>query len=256
MRFVNNIKLALLKRRINRAKKAGFALPEHVGLIPDGNRRWAEKHHIQPFEGHRMGYQKVKDLLDWALESGIKTLTLFAFSTENFNRSPAEVEALMEIFISGLQELAEEDKLHKNQVKVGFLGNRSMITESLLERMHTLEDVTKDYGKFQLNLAIAYGGRDEIIRVTQDLAKKVQNGEINPTDITEDLIGQSLDTAGQRDPDLIIRTSNEQRVSGFLLWQGSYSELLFQAPLFPAYDKCDFFEALHEFQKRKRRFGK
>jgi len=254
--LIEKLNFILLKRRISRASRAGFPLPEHVGIIPDGNRRWAEQHHLPVAEGHRQGYAKVKELLDWALEAGIRIISFYAFSTENFNRKPEEVQNLMDIFASGCQELAKDEKIHKNQVRVHFIGNRELLSSQLVEIIQNLEDATRNYEKMHLNLAIAYGGRDEIVRLMRGLAEKAQNGELNPTDITEDLIGQSLDTGGQKDPDLIIRTSNERRISGFLTWQSSYSELIFQAPFFPAYKKADFFAALSEYQIRQRRFGK
>ncbi len=251
-----NLRVKRLKRCIEAGKKAGYVLPEHVAIIPDGNRRYAVKHHLPPLEGHVAGYAKVKELLDWALEMGIHTLSLYAFSTENFNRTPEEVEHLMKLLLKGCLEIFQDPKIHRNKVRIRFIGNRKLLPSALLQEIKTIEEGTQQYGNFDLNFAIGYGGRDEILRAFKQIGQELKDGRIALDAISETTIQEHLDTGMQKDPDLIIRTSGEQRISGFFSWQGTYSELCFQQALFPAYQQYDFLAAVYQFQMRNRRFGK
>ncbi len=255
-KVIANFKVNRLKRRIKAGKKAGYLLPDHVALIPDGNRRYAVKHHLPPLEGHAAGYAKIKELLDWSLDEGIHTLSLYAFSTENFKRTPEEVNHLMDLFLKGCLEIFQDERIHRNKVRIRFIGNRNLLPPALLQEIKTIEEGTQQYGNFDLNIAIGYGGRDEILRAIRQIGQDIRDGTLKIDSISEATVQQHLDTGLQKDPDLIIRTSGEQRISGFFSWQGTYSELCFQQAMFPEYQQHHFLTALYQFQMRNRRFGK
>ncbi len=255
-KFIENLKVSRLKRRIDVGKQKGYALPEHVALIPDGNRRYAVKHHLSPLQGHVAGYAKIKELLYWTFEIGIHTLSLYAFSTENFKRTPEEINHLMDIFLQGCHDIFQDERTHSNKVHIHFIGNRDLLPPALIHEINTIEEGTQKYRGCGLNIAIGYGGRDEILRAIRHIGQKIQEGSLKPDAISETTLQQNLDTGMQKDPDLIIRTSGEQRISGFFSWQGTYSELCFQDALFPSYQQHDFLTAVHQFQMRNRRFGK
>ena len=220
----------------------------HLGIIMDGNRRWAKTRGLPPFEGHRAGYKKIEEMLNWCRDAGIKVLTLFAFSTENWQRPKEEVDFLMKLFLLTLTR--DIKKLHKNNVCVRVIGRREGLPEKLKEAVKKSEEMTKNNDGGTLNLAINYGGRPELV----DAFKKIIANP--PKEITEETISENLYTADLPDPDLIIRTSGEQRLSGFLLWQSAYSELLFINHHWPEFSKEDFDAALADFINRQRRFGK
>ena len=234
------------------------AKPEHIAVILDGNRRWALKHSLNPWMGHRQGAEKVEELLDWCLEMGVKSVTLYAFSTENFRRSPKEVEEIMKITEEKLRKLLTDKRIHENNVKVKIIGRKSLLPKSLRKLADEVEESTKNYNKHFLNIALAYGGRAEIVDAARKIAERVEKGEIGSKQIDEKLFEKFLYTAHlpKQDPDLIIRTSGEERLSGFLLWQSAYSELCFLDIYWPEFRKIDLLRAIRTFQKRKRRFGK
>ncbi|RLI18012.1 di-trans,poly-cis-decaprenylcistransferase [Candidatus Bathyarchaeota archaeon] len=234
------------------------AKPEHIAVILDGNRRWALKHSLNPWMGHRQGAEKVEELLDWCLEMGVKSVTLYAFSTENFRRSPKEVEEIMKITEEKLRKLLTDKRIHENNVKVKIIGRKSLLPKSLRKLADEVEESTKNYNKHFLNVALAYGGRAEIVDAARKIAERVEKGEIETKQIDEKLFEKFLYTAHlpKQDPDLIIRTSGEERLSGFLLWQSAYSELCFLDIYWPEFRKIDLLRAIRTFQKRKRRFGK
>ncbi len=234
------------------------AKPEHIAVILDGNRRWALKHSLNPWMGHRQGAEKVKELLDWCLEMGVKSVTLYAFSTENFRRSPKEVEEIMRIAEEKLRKLLTDKRIHENNVKVKIIGRKNLLPKSLRKLADEVEESTKNYNKHFLNIALAYGGRAEIVDAARKIAERVEKGEIGSKQIDEKLFEKFLYTAHlpKQDPDLIIRTSGEERLSGFLLWQSAYSELCFLDIYWPEFRKIDLLRAIRTFQKRKRRFGK
>jgi len=221
---------------------------QHLGIIMDGNRRWAKARGLPSFEGHRAGYKKVSEVLKWCHEAEIKILTLFAFSTENWQRSEEEVGLLMGLF--DLLFSKDVQELHKNNVCVKVLGSREKMSESLLQKISQAEELTKNNTAITLNLAINYGGRKEIVEAVNKILKNP------PAQVTEETISQNIYAAGQPDPDLIVRTSGELRTSGFLLWQAAYSELYFCEHNWPEFSKEDFEEMLVEFESRQRRFGK
>jgi len=221
---------------------------EHLGIIMDGNRRWAKARRLLSFEGHRAGYNKIEEVLNWCNDAGIKILTLFVFSTENWKRSKEEVDFLMKILYRAFTK--DVKKLHQHNVCVRVIGRKEGMPEKVKKAMLEAEALTKNNAASVLNLAINYGGRSELIDAFNKIAK-------NPSQkITEDLISKNTYTAGLPDPDLIIRTSGEYRLSGFLTWQSAYSELHFTKHHWPEFSKKDFDGALADFADRQRRFGK
>ena len=231
--------------------------PEHIAIILDGNRRWASELSLNPWVGHDYGAEKTEDLLEWCLDLGVKSITLYAFSTENFQRSPPEVDEILRIIEAKLGELLTNERIHKNKVRVKVIGRPNLLPESLQEMIGRVEEATKDYDEHFLNLALAYGGRAEIVDAAREIAERVRSGDLAANDIDEELFERHLYTAHmpQQDPDLIIRTSGEERLSGFLLWQSAYSELCFLDVYWPAFRRIDLLRAIRTYQMRKRRFG-
>lgn len=232
--------------------------PAHVGVIMDGNRRWAQSQNMVPWEGHWEGADKVEEFLDWCVELGVNTVTLYSFSTENFTREESEIQELMKLFESTLEEVMRSRQIHENRVKVRAIGRINMLPRSLQELIHDVEEATKDYDRYYLNVAIAYGGRAEIVDAMRKIASKVKSGDIEPETIDEAVVEENLYTAHlpQPDPDLVIRTSGESRLSNFLVWQAAYSELFIVDVYWPAFRKIDLMRAIRSYQLRHRRFGK
>lgn len=231
-------------------------LPQHVGFIMDGNGRWAKKRGLPRSEGHKEGARTFRKIGEYAADLGIKYVTFYAFSTENWKRPENEVNAIMELFGEYLNEVI--DRIRENEekgIRLKFIGDRKGISPELLNLMNYTEKLTEDKNKVTLNIAINYGGRHEIAAAVKAIAEKASKGEISPEDIDENMISDYLYTAGQPDPDLIIRPSGEFRTSNFLTWQSAYSELYFSDILWPDYTEEDFNEALRAFEKRNRRFG-
>ena len=231
--------------------------PSHVGLILDGNRRWADQLGLDHAAGHRQGAKKVKQLLEWCREIGIKSLTIYAFSTENFNRPKEEIDAITDIFRDNVKEALNGDAIHENQVRVKVMGRLDLIPPDVVQLVRSLEEKTMRYDKFFLNIAFAYGGRAEIVDAVKKIASEVEVGKIKIEDIDEGKIERGLYTAHlpKSDADLIIRTSGEERLSNFLLWQSAYSELVFIDIFWPDFRKYDLWRAIRTYQKRERHFG-
>jgi tritrans,polycis-undecaprenyl-diphosphate synthase [geranylgeranyl-diphosphate specific] len=240
-----------LERDIKRGK-----IPEHIAIIMDGNRRMARRVGIHPWEGHRMGAEKLEEVLEWCIDLGIKTITAYAFSTENFERPKKERERLFDLFEEYFNKVAEDERIHKHQARVRAIGRVEKFPPRVREAIRRAEEATKNYDRFYLNLAVAYGGRQEIVDAVKKVARDVQSGKLNIDLIDENTISSNLYTNGLPDPDLIIRTSGEERISGFLLWQSAYSELYFCESYWPGFRKIDFLRAIRTFQQRKRRFGR
>ncbi|HEW89785.1 MAG TPA: di-trans,poly-cis-decaprenylcistransferase [Candidatus Bathyarchaeota archaeon] len=238
----------------------GGPMPDHVGVILDGNRRWARMHGLEPWQGHRAGAKRVEELLRWCLELGIKTVTLYAFSTENFKRSPREVLELMKLFEEELRRLKESDVVREHKVRVKVIGRLELLPPDIRKLAGELEEATKEHDGHYLNIAIAYGGRAEIVDAVRKIARDVKAGLIEPEEISEELFERYLYTSylpeAVRDPDLIIRTSGEERLSGFLLWQSAYSELCFVDVFWPEFRRIDLLRAIRTYQGRQRRFGR
>lgn len=231
-------------------------LPRHVGIIMDGNGRWAQKRGLPRYKGHIEGARTFRKIGEFAGNLGIECLTFYAFSTENWKRPPEEVAAIMDLFREYLKEL--DDRKAENEekgIKVNFIGDRTGIPKDILRMMGYSERITRKKDHVILNIAINYGGRQEILHSVQALAKQVEKGKLKAKDITEDMIAENLYTGGLPDPDLIIRPSGEYRLSNFLLWQSAYSEFWYSDILWPDFTEADFVEALRDFERRNRRFG-
>ena len=233
-------------------------MPEHVGIILDGNRRWAWEKQLTISDGHFMGAKVGEELLDWTVELGIKTLTLYVFSTENFERQSDEVKGLLKLIEGEARRLGSDRRLHSNMVRVKILGRTDLLPNSLQEALVDIEKSTKNYSHHFLNVAIAYTGRAEIVDATKKIIEDVNQGVLSSQQLDEDTFMKYLYTAHlpNPNPDLVIRTSGEERLSGFLLWQSAYSELVFVDVYWPGFRKIDFLRALRLYQRRHRRFGR
>ena len=232
--------------------------PEHIAVILDGNRRWASQKSLHPWFGHEKGAEKVEQLLDWCLNLGVKSVTVYAFSTENFLRSGREVKEIMRIAGKEFEKLLTDERIHKNSVRVKVIGKVELLPERLQKLVRDVEKATEKYDEHFFNIAFAYGGRAEIVDAARKIAEKVHKGELSPEKINEYVFESYLYTSHlpKQDPDLIIRTSGEERLSGFLLWQSAYSELCFLDVYWPDFRLIDLLRAVRTFQKRKRRFGR
>lgn len=226
------------------------ALPYHIGFIVDGNRRWAKEKGLHTFIGHKKGIERVDEIVRYAQDLGIKIVTIYAFSTENYKRVKKEVTYLMKLFENFV--INKTIVAHKRGMKVRILGNLQGLSVSLQKVLNDAIRMTENNKKMIVNVAINYGGRDELVRTF----RKLVISKIEPKEITEGLINQNLDTKGLPDPDLIIRTSGERRLSNFLPWQGIYSELYFSKVHWPDFNKKQLDIAIKDFQKRKRKLGR
>jgi len=227
-------------------------IPQHIALIIDGNRRWAKKKNLPFYRGHLAGADHFAKFCDWCKNKEVKIITAFLLSTENLSRSEREVNYLLNLLEKYLLDKKNQDKFQKDEVKVKIIGKKEKFSKKLQEAISRIENLTKNNKNMQLNLAVGYGGRWDILQSV----KKITDNKIPSEKITEGLIGENLSTAGIPDPDLIIRTSGEQRVSNFLLWQIAYSEIYFSPKLWPDFTEKDLDEALEEYAIRKRRFGR
>lgn len=229
-------------------------IPQHVAIIMDGNGRWAQLQGKERVEGHIRGVESVRKAIRSAITRGVKYLTLYAFSTENWGRPAEEVEALMELMCKSV--VNETPELKKEGVKVTIIGDKSRFSAKVQDYLAYIEDQTVSGESLNLALALNYSSRDEIRRAMQNIAQRVSAGELAVESIDEDLISKTLDTKFIPDPDLIIRTSGECRLSNFLLWQASYSEFYFPEVLWPDFDQIHFDKAIEEYNRRERRYGK
>ena len=244
---------AVLSRSIKRSE-----IPKHVAIILDGNRRWATTKLTATRYGHMAGADTVENLLEWCHEIGIKTITLYVFSTENFERPSEEREEIFAVIGERLEKLLEDERIPRFGIRVSAIGNWELLTPEIRELLNKIEDKTKDYSGHYLNIAIAYGGRAEIVDSVRKIATYVKEGKLEPEEITQKTIEQSLYTSHLEnpEPDLVIRTSGEERLSGFLLWQSAYSELVFQDEYWPDFRKIDLMRAIRTYQRRSRRYGR
>jgi tritrans,polycis-undecaprenyl-diphosphate synthase [geranylgeranyl-diphosphate specific] len=230
---------------------------EHIAIILDGNRRWASENELNPWLGHKKGAETVEQLLDWCEKLNVKFVTLYTFSTENFRRSPSEIEEIMRIAEEKFRKLLTDERIHRNKVHVKVIGRTSLLPENLKQLIGEVEKATADYNSQFLNFAFAYGGRAEIVDAAKTIAEKVRDGKLELDDIDESTFEKYLYTSHmtKQEPDLIIRTSGEERLSGFLLWQSAYSELAFLDVYWPDFRFIDLLRTIRTFQKRKRRYG-
>lgn len=229
-------------------------LPNHVAIIMDGNTRWAENNNLDKNDGHKEGVKKARLAVEFFLENKIKNLTLFAFSTENWGREKKEVKALLKLFLEAINEQTPD--LIKNKVKLNFIGEISRFDKALINKIKSSQTKTSKYvSKMSLNIAISYGGRWDIEQALKSIVKDILKRKIKVKNIDESLIANYLSTSLIPDPDLIIRSAGEQRISNFFLWQAAYSEIYFSKKLWPDFNERDFKKALDEYAKRKRKFG-
>ena len=231
----------------------GLSIPGHVAVILDGNGRWAKKRHMPRTYGHKVGSQVVEDMLSVVDDLGVKYFTVYAFSTENWKRSTEEVSTLMGILRTYLKDCVK--KSMKNNVRCRVIGRREELSDDIVDSIINLEEKTKNNTGLNFTIAINYGGRDEITRAVRKIAAKVKSGEISCDDITEEIISGHLDTWELPDPDLLIRSSGEQRLSNYLPWQLAYSEFYFTDTLWPDFNREEMIKAFEWYNKRERRFG-
>jgi tritrans,polycis-undecaprenyl-diphosphate synthase [geranylgeranyl-diphosphate specific] len=251
------ISRGLQRAKEERLKKLVLAnpVPRHVAIIMDGNRRFATEEGRRPIEGHLAGKDKLEDVLEWCVDLGIHVLTVYAFSTENFKRSEEEVNTLMELFEENFLKIASDDRIHRNKVRVSVLGQKEMLPDGLREAIEKAENTSREYDEYFFNLAVAYGGREELICAIRRISEDVRDGKISVEDIDEGCVSKYLYTAPFPDPDLVLRTSGEVRVSNFLLWQNAYSEFYFTDIYWPGLTFSEFLKAVRSYQLRQRRYG-
>lgn len=229
-------------------------LPQHVAIVMDGNGRWAKKHLLPRIAGHKAGTESVRAAVKFCVKNGIKILTLFAFSTENWMRPSEEVNYLMQLFVQSLDKELEE--LHQNNVRVYIKGDLTRLNELLRKKIQIAEDLTKNNEGLKLIIALSYSGRWDITEAMRKIADKIESNALSSLDISSDIINENLCFGEFPDPDLFIRTSGEKRISNFMLWQLAYTELYFADVLWPDFRDGDFLKALQDYAERKRRFGK
>ena len=229
-------------------------IPTHVAIVMDGNGRWARKQNKPRLYGHKIGADSVRDIVETSAEIGIKHLTLYAFSSENWNRPEQEVSGLMSILKSYL--VSELNRMVKNRIRLNYIGDISRLPNNVRETLQDSVDRTAKNDKLTLNLALSYGSRDEICMAVKSIAADCKAGTLETEDIGHQLISDRLYTNGQPDPDLLIRTGGECRLSNFLLWQASYAEIFFTSIMWPEFRRQVFLKTIEDFQKRERRFGK
>lgn len=241
-------------KSVKKMEEKNRNVPRHVAIILDGNGRWAKKRDMPRNYGHAQGAKNVEVICRAAYNMGIKYLTVYAFSTENWNRPKDEVDALMKLLNQYMKNCQKTAK--KNNMRVRVIGDKSGLDEAIQRDIGKLEEATKDYDGLNFTIALNYGGRDELTRAVRKIARSVKDGEMEPEEITEDVITASLDTAQLPDPDLMIRTSHELRISNYLLWQLAYSEFYFTEVPWPDFDEKQLQKALEAYGQRDRRFGK
>ena len=225
----------------------------HIAIIVDGNRRFAKKRKLLPWKGHEAGAEKFKEFMEWSKELGIKKLTLYTFSLKNFKRPKLEVDQLFNVFRKYFKDLKKDKRIHEDKIKIRFIGRIDMFPTDIRDIMQDLMDSTKDYNNYGVNFCMAYDGRAEIIDSVKKISNKLREGILDVEDINEEEFSNCLYMKDE--PDIMIRTSGEQRISGFLLWQMSYAELFFLDKMWPEIEREDLKQIIDEFNKRERRFG-
>ena len=257
--FVSYIPIALpaaardVKERTGTVKETAGKLPEHVAIIMDGNGRWARKHRLSVARGHRQGTETLREIIRHTDDLGIRALSLYAFSTENWSRSPEEVSALMQLILDFFA--SEIDELNAKNVRIRILGDKAGLPRRQRETLEEAERRTADNTGLSLNIAVNYGGRAELVKAARELAALARDGALQPEEITEETLADHLYTRGLPDVDLLIRTSGEMRLSNFLLYQNAYAEFVFPETLWPDFTPADYDRALETFRRRDRRFG-
>lgn len=240
-------------RKIQEELKRSGEIPTHIAIIMDGNGRWAKRRGLPRVAGHREGVKSVRDVVEACAQLGVKYLTLFAFSTENWRRPKEEIDTLMKLLIRTLR--SETEKLHKNDIKLMAIGDIDSLPKEVRQELKEAMEKTKNNKRMVLNLALSYSGRWEIIEAVKEIARDVKKGKVKIEEIDDKLFSNYLKTAGIPDPDLLIRTSGELRISNFLLWQIAYTELYITNCLWPDFRRKHLYEAIRDYQRRERRFG-
>lgn len=254
--IVKNTAYRKYESKLEKEVLAGL-IPKHIAIIMDGNRRYAREvlREKDINRGHILGKNKLEEVLGWCIKAQVKVLTVYAFSTENFSREETEIDFLLKLIKNMLLNLGSDERIHKNMVRVKMIGDRSLIPDDLNEAVEYAESKTKTYDRYHFNVAVAYGGRQEILSAVQKLAADVRDGKINVEDINEEKLSINMYTSDESDPDLVLRTSGELRLSNFLIWQMAYSELYFTDIYWPGFRYIDFLRAIRAYQQRNRRFG-
>lgn len=228
--------------------------PRHIAIIPDGNRRWARLHNMSKEEGYSIGIRNFGNALKWGRKLGIRMMTFWAFSTQNATRDRKEIRTLMKLFDKNLRDSLSSPDFQRHRIRVRILGNHGQFPRKIRDMLEKLESDTRQHDKYFVNLLVGYGGRDEILAACNRIISDAKGGRLSR--VTEDTFSEYLCTRGLPDPDLIIRTSGEKRLSGFLPWQSAYSEFYFSRKLWPDFNQRDLKRAVAEFQRRQRRFGR
>ncbi len=229
-------------------------IPKHIGIIMDGNRRFAKRLALQPWKGHKWGAKKVRTVMEWSKKAGIREITLYTLSLDNYNRPEKEFNMLMKIFEKELTDEEFRKDIHNNKIKINFIGHTEILPENIQKSIAEITDTTKDYKNFTANFAIAYGGRKEITDAVKEIALLAKEGKIEIDSIDADILSKHLSLKSE--PDMIIRTGGEKRLSDFMIWQSAYSELFFTDTLWPELEEEEFIKYIEEFSKRKRRYGR
>ncbi|MBU2561131.1 MAG: di-trans,poly-cis-decaprenylcistransferase [Nanoarchaeota archaeon] len=228
--------------------------PKHIGIILDGNRRFAKRLMAKPWMGHKWGADKVQKLFEWCKELDVKELTLYAFSMQNFNRPKEEFDYLMKVFLEFFEDAKNNKAIHENKIRVRFIGRINLFPKEVYQKMLELMEATKEYDQYFINFAMAYGGREELIDAVKKIGRQLEAGEIKPEDIDAEMINRNLYM--DHEPDLIIRTGGDHRTSNFLVWQSWYSEWFFLEKTWPEFEKEDLIACINDYMDRERRFGK
>ncbi len=241
------------KRLLSEVKK--LPTPRHIAVIMDGNRRYAKEMEMMVQDGHLEGKDKLEEVLDWCLLLNIKVLTVYAFSTENMKRNKEEITTLMNMFEENFRRVGDDERVHKHGIRIRAIGQIETLPRRVREAIAYAEARTKNYTNYTYNIAVAYGGRQELVTAIRKIADSVSSGKTKLEEIDEELVSRYLYTDGLPDPDLVLRTSGEERISNFLLWQAAYSELYFSDVYWPTFSFLDFLRAIRSYQLRQRRYG-
>lgn len=227
--------------------------PKHIGIVLDGNRRFAKRLMKKPWEGHKLGFDKVRKLFDWTAKLGIKELTLYCFSMQNFNRPKQEFNYLMRQFKAAFDDISENRDIKKNRIRIKAIGRTELLPEDVQKAIKKAEHATQNYNNYLINIAIAYGGREEIVDAVKRIGRLIEDRKITDSEITEELVTRNLYTGDE--PDLIIRTGGERRTSNFLIWQSNYSEWMFIEKMWPEFEEKDLIQCIEDYRQRERRYG-